>query len=143
MVTTRPATVDDKELLRRIHHDAYHDVVTRQFGAWDLAEQRIRFDKSLRIEYHRVIELDGMPIGSIASIDTDDHVFLSGIQLLPAYQNQGIGSDLIARELARAKSLGKPLRLQVLLANRGRALYERLGFRVVSETEHHFVMISA
>jgi len=67
---------------------------------------------------------------------------LVGIQLLPEFQGRGIGSDLILRELAHAKALGKPLRLQVLRANdRARALYERLGFRVVGETEHHFMML--
>jgi ribosomal protein S18 acetylase RimI-like enzyme len=142
MVTTRPATPDDKELLRRIHHAAYRDVVERQFGVWDEAEQRARFDKSVSADHERIIELGGIAIGSIASIEADDHVFLSGIQLLPEYQNRGIGSELITRELAHAKSLDKPLRLQVLRANRARALYERLGFRVVSETEHHFVMKS-
>jgi len=46
-------------------------------------------------------------------------------------------------ELAHAKALGKPLRLQVLRANdRARALYERLGFRLIGETENHLLMTS-
>src|SRR5258708_5804281 len=137
MVTTRPAAAEDKELLRRIHHAAYHDVVARQFGVWDEADQRNRFDKTFSIDHTRIIELDGVAVGSIASIEADDDVFLSGIQLLPEHQSRGIGSKLIGSELAQAKSLGKPLRLQVLRANRARTLYERLGFRVVGETEHH------
>ena len=142
MVTTRPATPDDKELLQRVHRASYRDVVTRQFGTWDDVDQRSRFDKSLVLERSRIVELDGVPIGSMATAEADDHVFLVGIQLFPEYQNRGIGSELVTRELAHAKSLGKPLRLQVLRANdRARALYERLGFRLIGETEHHFQMI--
>ena len=142
MVTTRPATPDDKELLRRIHHDAYRDVVTRQFGPWNEAEQNRWFDKGFVASGLRVIELDGVAVGSIASIDEGDQVFLCGVQILPEYQNRGIGSELVRAELARAKSLGKPLRLQVLRENRARALYERLGFQMTGETEHHFTMLA-
>jgi ribosomal protein S18 acetylase RimI-like enzyme len=143
MVTTRPATPDDKELLRRIHHAAYRDVVEREFGPWVEAEQDGWFDKGFVADHFRIVELDRVAVGSIATTEADDHVFLGEVQILPEYQNRGIGSELVIGELAHAKSLGKPLRLQVLRANdRARALYERLGFRLIGETEHHFQMIS-
>jgi ribosomal protein S18 acetylase RimI-like enzyme len=142
MRTTRPAAEADKELLRRIHHAAYRDVVVRQFGPWDEADQDTRFDAAFSTSDLRVIEVNGVAAGSIQSVVEDDQVFLAGIQLLPDYQNRGIGTDLITAEIARERLLGKPLRLQVLRANeRARALYERLGFRVVGESEIRFFMI--
>jgi ribosomal protein S18 acetylase RimI-like enzyme len=90
-----------------------------------------------------VIEVDGEPAGSIRSVVEDDHVFLAGIELLPTYQNRGIGTALITAEIARARSLGKLLRLQVLRTNhRARALYERLGLRVIGEDEIRYFMVS-
>jgi ribosomal protein S18 acetylase RimI-like enzyme len=79
----------------------------------------------------------------MSTIEANDHVFLSGIRLLPEYRSRGIGSGLIGRELAYPKSLGKPAALvRPARQPSERALYERLGFRVTGETEHHFVMIS-
>jgi len=142
-VTTRAATLDDMDLMQRIHHASYREVVTRQFGNWDDADQRVRFAKSVVLEHSRIVELDGVPVGSMATSEAADHVFLVGIQILPEYQGRGLGSELILHELAHAKALGKPLRLQVLRANdRARALYERLGFRLIGETENHLLMTS-
>jgi ribosomal protein S18 acetylase RimI-like enzyme len=142
MRTTRPATPADKELLRQIHHAAYRDVVERQFGSWDPADQDARFDQAFTTAGVRIIEVDSEPVGSIHVVVEDRHLFLANIDLLPAYQSRGIGSELIAAEIARARALGKPVRLQVLRANqRARALYERIGFRVIGEDEIRFFMI--
>jgi GNAT superfamily N-acetyltransferase len=139
-VTTRLATAADHELLRRIHHAAYRDVVERQFGRWDEAEQDSYFEKSLGGHDIAIIELDGRAIGSLAVVESESSVQLLEIQILPEYQSRGFGTQLVQCELARAASLGKPLRLQVLRANRARELYERLGLRVVGHTQIHYLM---
>src|SRR5258708_29073090 len=105
MVTTRPATADDKEFSRRLHRAASRGVVEKQFGTWDEADKGARFDKSLTVEGTRIIELGGSPVGSIASMEADGHVFLSSIRLLPAYKIRGICSELLRLEIALALSL--------------------------------------
>jgi ribosomal protein S18 acetylase RimI-like enzyme len=63
---------------------------------------------------------------------------LNEIQLLPEFQGQGIGSDLIRQEIARTQVQQIPLRLRVLKHNtRAQHLYARLGIVVFEETETH------
>ncbi|SPR96649.1 GNAT family N-acetyltransferase [Cupriavidus taiwanensis] len=55
------------------------------------------------------------------------------LSLLPAHQNRGIGSGVLAAVLALAASAGKRVDLQVERHNRAQALYRRLGFRTVQD----------
>jgi ribosomal protein S18 acetylase RimI-like enzyme len=56
-------------------------------------------------------------------------VEIAGLQILPAYQGRGLGSDVVSRLVAEAHVAGLPVELGVEHDNpRARALYERLGF---------------
>jgi ribosomal protein S18 acetylase RimI-like enzyme len=67
-------------------------------------------------------------------------IFLSQIELLPAFQGQGIGSQLITDLMDEARQQNLPITLQVLKVNPAQRLYQRLGFVVTGETATHFLM---
>src|SRR5262245_37649056 len=117
MIRTRRARVSDHRFLKELHHAAYRDVVTRQFGCWNEVDQDVWFEKGLLEAEYRIVESDGIPVGAIAVQDHPDHIALVEMQLLPAYQNKGIGTELLALELRRAAEFGLPVRLQVLREN--------------------------
>lgn len=74
-------------------------------------------------------------------LDHDHAIEIAELQLLPSAQGRGIGTRVMRRVMADAGARGVPVRLRVGRMNRGaRALYERLGFRVVEETETHVRM---
>lgn len=139
MIRTREAEDADHSFLRELHHAAYRDVVTRQFGKWVESDQDAWFDQKLGSPI-KVIELDAVPVGAIAVYDATDHVFLAELQIAPEFQNRGIGSAMLRAELERATALALPVRLRVLLQNRALALYQRHGFSVTGETETHYLM---
>jgi ribosomal protein S18 acetylase RimI-like enzyme len=83
-----------------------------------------------------VIEIEGERAGRLRVVRAPDHVELAGIQLLPAHQGHGIGTHLVEQIVTDARRAGLPVRLSVEKDNpRARALYERLGFVAVGETE--------
>ncbi len=45
LLERRPATSRDTEFARLSHHEAYRDVVSRQFGAWDETLQDRLFEE--------------------------------------------------------------------------------------------------
>lgn len=57
------------------------------------------------------------------------------IQILPARQGRGIGEAVLNALLTDAARAHVPASLSVLHGNPARRLYERLGFRVASETD--------
>ena len=143
MIRTRPATEADTAFLRRLHHFAYRDVVTRQFGSWDESAQDALFEQSLRDADYEVILEDDTAVGALGTSVQADHLFLAEMQVHPERQNRGIGAAILKAQIRRATELKKPLGLQVLRENRARALYERHGFVIIGETATHYVMLRA
>ena len=136
----RLATEADKPFVCEANVRAYEDVVTRQFGKWDAKLQESNFDDKWRRAAFEVVELAGERIGAIWTTDEGDYLWLREVFLLPDQQEQGIGTQLVKQEMAKARRLEKPLRLRVLRESRARALYTRLGFCVCAETETQFWM---
>ena len=91
-------------------------------------------------ECAEIVEMDGVPIGLWKVVRTPTEWKLSQVQLLPSHQGAGIGSSLVHSLIVEARAGGVPLILNVLRANPARRLYERLGFRVIGETQHTFHM---
>ena len=86
-----------------------------------------------------VIEYDGYPIGRLRVVRTPMSIALAGIQLLPAYQNQHIGSTLIEQLKGEAELKQVPLCISVEKDNpRAQRLYERLGFRTIGQDEQEY-----
>ncbi len=112
----------------------------KQFGQWDEAWQRQHFEEKWSPEQFEIVEQAGQRIGTLSVSRTHEEVRILEIQVLPEFQGQGIGTQLLQRELRFADERALPVRLQVLRKNRARTLYERLGFRVCGETATHFLM---
>src|SRR5689334_9369893 len=112
----RPATLEDVAFLADV-------VVTAT-----LAQERFPLDVDL-VEYRAgyeewtretvlgaipdctlsVIDYDGHPVGRLRVVRTPMSITLAGIQLLPAYQNQRIGSTLIEQLKGEAETKKVPL----------------------------------
>lgn len=82
-----------------------------------------------------VVEVDNERIGRLRIARTAGCIELCGIQLLPGFQRQGIGTAIIEDLKRQAAAAGIPVDLGVEKDNPdARRLYERLGFVVVGET---------
>lgn len=130
-IRLRLATSDDQDFLRELNRLAYEDVVKRQFGFWDDNAQRQRFDSKLQSAAFRIVELEGRPIAAVWSSEQDDHFFLHELLVLPEFQNQGIGSQILRWELDPAEAVRKPLRIHTLVLNRALEFYKRHGFKEI------------
>lgn len=137
----RPATPADHPFLRELHHRAYREVVTRQFGSWDERAQDEWFEKGLHEAEFSVVEVGEAAVGTVALKRDPDCVHLVELQILPEHQRRGLGSALLAAVCERARSDELPLRLRVLHENhRARRLYERHGFVVTGTIPTHYLM---
>jgi ribosomal protein S18 acetylase RimI-like enzyme len=144
MVTLRPAARDDVEFLFAALRASLRSYVEQTWGSWDDAEQRALFVDTIDLATHQVIEADGRAVGCLSVEEYVDRVALNRIFLLPDVQRRGIGTELVRGLLARAHAQGLPVVLTVQKVNRqARALYERLGFAVVTETATHYSMEAA
>lgn len=125
---------------KAVHHAAYHDVITRQFGGFDESEQDAFFQKAWNETVHDIIEKDGEKVGYCSLQYFPDYIFLHTLVIAPDYQNQGIGKELLEQVLNEAQIKKIPARLRVLKQNRAQQLYQRVGFTVIEEQKEHFLL---
>jgi len=139
-IRLRPASDQDTEFAKNIHHRAYHDVIVKQFGSWNLQRQDEYFAIGWSKQGFQIIELDQTPCGYLRFEDMPGETYIHELVIDPTYHNLGIGSYLLRRMQDGAKQKNAKLTLQVLRVNRAYDLYTREGFRKIGESETHYQM---
>jgi ribosomal protein S18 acetylase RimI-like enzyme len=139
-VQTRAATDRDFVFARRVHHAAYRDVVERQFGPWDEAEQDTFFEHDWMLQATEMILADGSACGYWMVEDREADIHIRELVIHPRCQSQGIGRYLLESMQRRAQGRRVPVRLGTYLENRAVVLYERVGFREIGRTDTHILM---
>jgi GNAT superfamily N-acetyltransferase len=133
----RSAIDEDFEFIYTVVKSTMRDYVEAIWG-WDERTQRRIHEIRWNPFENMVIVVNGEDAGRLSVDSYDDHVHLNNIQILPEFQGQGLGTQIIQDILNRAGN--RPVRLRVLRGNPAKQLYERLGFRVVRESEERFWM---
>jgi GNAT superfamily N-acetyltransferase len=139
-ITLRPATFADADFLYNLHRVAMQIYVEQTWGRWDDGWQAQRFREYFDPAATQVILYEGEPVGMVGIERRATEIFLSQIELLPAYQGRGVGAYLISAVIDEAHRENMPVTLQVLKVNPARRLYERLGFVITGETATHYLM---
>ena len=137
--TLRPATEADYHWLLWLHHATMRESVEQIWG-WDEARQDAYFQEHFDPTRWQIVQVGGCDVGVIEVDWGQTDVFLSNIQIAPDRRGSGLGTRLIRDLQAQARRAGRAVALQVNRANRARALYARLGFEVIGETDTHFRM---
>jgi ribosomal protein S18 acetylase RimI-like enzyme len=138
-VETRTATEADYEFLYDLHRRAFRANVEATWG-WDEDWQVRHFREHFNPARCEIIVCDGRDAGCLRVLEETDYIFVDYIAILPACQNQGVGTRLLQNIQARAAAMKVPVRLSVLTVNRARRLYERLGFRVVGNDDVRYYL---
>lgn len=128
----RPATDADDEFAFELRKATEHDLVTQTFG-WDEALQRALHRQEWKSGLPTLICADDQPIGTYMLHDKNDTLYFSRFFILPAYQGQGIGSQVLRDITEFSNQAKRPCLLCYLQGNRAAHLYQRFGFQVYRE----------
>ena len=109
-----------------------------QIGYWDERSQREQFERRFVPDWTRIIQVEGVDMGCLVLEKGDADWHLAEIQILPTFQNRGIGTTILMELMAQAAACNVALTLQVLKNNPARRLYERLGFEQTSRSYWHY-----
>ncbi len=131
----REATSGDFEFvfeLNKINMRKYVETIR----GWDEEAEQEEMRKKFVPGVDTIIQINGEDAGIFQIEETKDAITLKHVELLPRFQNKGFGKMIISDLLKK----GKPVRLQVLKQNPAVKLYERLGFKIIGETELKYRM---
>ena len=128
----RPGSPADLEWAFELHRTTLREYVEPIWG-WDDVLQRCLFTDTFDRETCQIIQVDGQDVGVLMLDERPDELYVSRLELLPAWQGRGLGTSIMLWLLHVAHAGGRPVRLHVLKTNaRAAALYERIGLRVVA-----------
>jgi ribosomal protein S18 acetylase RimI-like enzyme len=136
----RPVSTDDFHFVWSLYRDLMKPLTVELLGSWNETAQKHVVQLALTHLGTFIIAKDEFNIGWVQIVDSPDTIYLGQLYLAPLSQNRGIGTAIL-RELAeKARREDKTLTLDVTKNNRSRALYKRLGFRVIGQSEHKLKM---
>jgi ribosomal protein S18 acetylase RimI-like enzyme len=147
--TLRPFSSDDQSFLFQLYADTRQEELA-SFG-WPPAQQEIFLRMQFNAQQHwyemaysgadhRLVLVNGQPVGRILVFRESDAYRLVDIALISAYRSQGIGTQLLRDLIDKSAGEGLPVRLQVLKSNRARHLYQKLGFAETGDDGMYYQM---
>ena len=136
-ITLREAKAADAEFLVSLAREAYREVLTLQFNGWHQEVHGRRFAEKVASLPFFVAQLEGTSVAAVSSSLHPDHLRVNELVVLPAFQNRGLGSQLLLRELENAREVGVPVRLHTFRLNRAVRFYQRHGFVVTGRRDEY------
>jgi ribosomal protein S18 acetylase RimI-like enzyme len=137
LLTLREANATDAEFLLALAREAYREVLALQFSGWEEGVHGRRFAEKIASLPFFVAERDGERVAAVSSSLNPDHLRVNELVVLPAFQNRGLGSEILVRELEKARQAGVPVRLHTFRLNRAVHFYQRHGFVVTGRRDDY------
>jgi GNAT superfamily N-acetyltransferase len=134
-----PVNETYREFSYQVKKAAEGEYITSMFG-WDEDVQRSYHNKAWQQQKPDIITYDGKPIGTVATIESEECIEIGQFFILPDYQNKGIGTHLLKGILDEADQLDRTVTLKFLKNNPVKSLYVRNGFRIVDTSEILYYM---
>jgi ribosomal protein S18 acetylase RimI-like enzyme len=135
----RPAASEDFRFAWSLYRELMKPL-TEEFMEWNEPRQEHVVELALAHKGTSIIVIDGLDTGWLQVSESPDSIYLGQLYLAPSLQNRGIGTAIVSELRDKARQAGKTLTLDVMKNNRARLLYERLGFRLIGESEYKLKM---
>ncbi|MFX1251041.1 MAG: GNAT family N-acetyltransferase [Promethearchaeota archaeon] len=141
MIRLRSAIPEDLEFTYRLKKRTLKEYIIQTWG-WDEEWQWKYHVENFNPEKMKIITENDTDIGCLLVDEFSNRLDINLIEILPEYQNQGIGTFIINTIIKEGLKENKDIELQVLKVNkRALKLYLSLGFVIKSEDETHFHLI--
>lgn len=140
MIVTRPAKRDDYEFLFNLKKAAEFEAINSVFG-WNEKIQREIHSQEWEKNKPIIIEVNGISVGSYLINQTIEFLYFERFFLLPEYQGQGIGTNILKDLVRLSDKYNLSIKLCYLQGNKVATLYKRFNFKVTSEDAHFVYMI--
>ena len=123
-----------KEEMERVPH--WTDLMKNEFLKQQFNAQHIHYQNNYPGADFWILEKNKKPIGRLYVSEryNNSTIRIIDITLLPAFRGQGSGTGILRDLIKKASESGLPLSIHVESFNPAKKLYERLGFKKISET---------
>lgn len=143
MFTLRQATPEDLDFLFKVSTEAMKPVaeMSEALEEKSTQERLAEYKEKFVPEEIEVIQHYGEDVGRLRVVRSADSIYIGGIQILPEFQNKGIGTALFTELIEESKRSNLPIVLEVHDVNtRAISFYKKLGFEEGEKVKDQTVM---
>jgi len=137
-LTFRIATEKDLEFLIWLRQETMAEHL--KSAGMEVDEENFLSRIKHQFEHAKIILVKNQKIGLLKLIETDTEIEILQIQIMPDYQNKGIGKDIIQSIIENSSIKKIPVKLSVLKTNKAQNLYKTLGFAIYDEDKNSYFM---
>ncbi|SDY46836.1 Acetyltransferase (GNAT) family protein [Proteiniborus ethanoligenes] len=138
----KKATLEDYDFIYGVKKRTLRSHIEKIWG-WDEEYQKKDFSENFIPSRNNIILVNDINIGVLEVAEEDKIIHITELEILPEFQGKGIGSEVIKDILKDGKEKGKKVKIGCFKINEGaKSLYLRLGFKILDETETHFIFES-
>ena len=91
-------------------------------------------------EFANIVVFNKNDIGLLKLKKNDELWEIIQIQILPEYQNMGLGSSILKQIISESEQQKADVKLSVLKSNPALNLYKRNGFKIINEEDISYTM---
>jgi RimJ/RimL family protein N-acetyltransferase len=136
----RKASINDSAFYYEVKKKVLKNYIEEIWG-WDEAFQIQFHIDNYHVDHTQIIMVNEIMAGTIEVKEDVRSIFISGLYLLPLYQNSGIGTQILRDYIEKAKENSKRVELEVLRLNlNAQRLYKKLGFILEPGDENKYFM---
>lgn len=139
-INFRPATPDDLLFARDLYLESSRWLIEHYFG-WDERREHEKFPNQFDAARSQIILIDDQDSGWLQTEETDANIEVGSLYIVKDLRGQGLGTRILSGIMNDAAATGKTVTLSTAKINPAKALYERLGFRIIREEERKFFFI--
>ena len=144
IITLRQSTDEDLSFLFNVSTQAMLPV-SQILDVDKIIDSKIQLEdykSKFKPDKIQIIVFDGCDVGRLRVVDKENQIYIGGIQILPQYQNLGIGTWIFEQLIERANISQKTIMLEVHKINtKAISFYDKLGFKIESENQNQFIMV--
>ena len=139
--TLRKSEKSDLDFLLQLRRTTMDDYLSED--GVDISDEEHLFRIKYNFKDAQIVLVDGTRAGLFKACYLSDKSqwYIYQVQILPAYQGFGIGSNLIVRLCEEAVKDNLSVGLSVLKSNPAKKLYDRLGFKVIESNSSEYEMV--
>jgi len=142
-ITLEKAKMEDLDFLYKVS-----TLVMKQVS--DIIDKDVVIDEQKRFaEYQQkfepekiqIIKYGNLSVGRLRVLYENERIYLGGLQILPEFQNKGIGAKILQNLTQESIKRNLPIELEVHKVNtKAIHFYKKFGFETFEETEKQFKM---
>ena len=140
LITLRQATTNDEKFANDLLFATMHKYVEATWPHDQAAHQHYYEINKCDPSKTRILQIYDKDIGRLSTSVQPDCIFIDELHIIPEYQRQGIGQQIIKLVFKEARKKNLPVKLTVLVVNPAQNLYLRMGFKVITEKDYRLHM---